>query len=303
MRWWGWEFEYLGVFDQDAGRSIELADELAIPGDLGLFTNNFFFADEVSVRYTSQMNNAEINRVCCCCCSDGPCCGRSVEWIYGFRYLNLNEEFEYGVDGSCKKERRLTTFTPTIICLVSKSETAFANLAADGAWKALVRLAFSETPPSSTATRSSTFPALSVRPGTSGSSGNVAFVGDLNLTAIYQINSVWGARLGYNLIWIEGVALAPDQLDFTNTTTSGSGVSNRWRRLSARRKRGPRGSLVVIAWTNFATRPNWSHRHTGLSQLQCVNCGRAISAQLREDLIEGRASVRGNVSERCSTSL
>jgi hypothetical protein len=30
--------------------------------------------------------------------------------------------------------------------------------------------------------------------------------------------------LGYNLIWIEGVALAPDQLDFTNTTTSGSGI-------------------------------------------------------------------------------
>jgi hypothetical protein len=52
----------------------------------------------------------------------------------------------------------------------------------------------------------------------------VAFVGDLNLTAIYQINSVWGARLGYNVIFIEGVALAPDQLDFTNTPSSGSGI-------------------------------------------------------------------------------
>ena len=76
---WGWEFEYLGVFDQDAGRSIELADELALPGDLGLATNNFFFADEVSVRYESQVNNAEVNRVCCCCCCDGPCCCRSVD--------------------------------------------------------------------------------------------------------------------------------------------------------------------------------------------------------------------------------
>ena len=33
---------------------VELADELALPGDLGLTTNNFFFADEVSVRYESQ---------------------------------------------------------------------------------------------------------------------------------------------------------------------------------------------------------------------------------------------------------
>jgi hypothetical protein len=28
---------------------------------------------------------------------------------------------------------------------------------------------------------------------------------------------VWGLRTGYNLIWIEGLALAPDQLDFSNT--------------------------------------------------------------------------------------
>ena len=55
---WGWEFEYLGVFNQDASRSVELPDGLAIPGDLGLFTNNFFFADEISVRYESQINGA-----------------------------------------------------------------------------------------------------------------------------------------------------------------------------------------------------------------------------------------------------
>ena len=69
------------------------------------------------------------------------------------------------------------------------------------------------------------FPAFVVRPRRSESGGDIAFVGDLNLTGIYHLDDVWGIRLGYNLIWIEGVALAPDQLDFTNTTTSGSGIS------------------------------------------------------------------------------
>jgi hypothetical protein len=50
---------------------------------------------------------------------------------------------------------------------------------------------------------------------------DTAFVGDLNFTVIYQICDFWGARLGYNFIWLEGVALAPDQLDFTNTPDSG----------------------------------------------------------------------------------
>ena len=64
-----------------------------------------------------------------------------------------------------------------------------------------------------------------IRPTRSANSGQVAFVGDLNLTGICPINHLWGLRAGYNLIWIEGVALAPNQLDFTNTFTSGTRLS------------------------------------------------------------------------------
>jgi hypothetical protein len=220
---WGWEFEYLGVFDQDAGRSVELADGLAIPGDLGLFTNNFFFADEVSVRYTSQINNAEINRVCCCCCSDGPCCSRSVECIYGFRYLNLNEEFELVSTDLQEGTSTYDVHTNNNLFGVqigNRVRQSCGRWSVEGTGKAGIfgNAAEQHSDPIID------FPAFQVRPGRSASSGNVAFVGDLNLTAIYQINSVWGARLGYNVIFIEGVALAPDQLDFTNTPSSGSGI-------------------------------------------------------------------------------
>ena len=54
----------------------------------------------------------------------------------------------------------------------------------------------------------------------------MAFMGELNLTGIYQLNNVWGIRAGYNVMLIEGVALAPDQLDFTFTSTSGSQLHN-----------------------------------------------------------------------------
>lgn len=39
----------------------------------------------------------------------------------------------------------------------------------------------------------------------------VAFVGDLNLSAGCRLTSVWAIRAGYNLMWIDRVALAPDQ--------------------------------------------------------------------------------------------
>ena len=52
--------------------------------------------------------------------------------------------------------------------------------------------------------------------------GNVAFVGDLNFSAAYYLDDVWALRFGYNLLWIEGVALAQNQLDFTDTPDSGT---------------------------------------------------------------------------------
>jgi hypothetical protein len=219
----GWEFEYLGLFDQSAGRSVELADELALPGDLGLSTNNFFFADEVSVHYSSQVNSAEVNRVCCCCCCDGPCSCQWVEWLYGFRYLNLHEDLSIVSTDLQEGTSHYDVDTNNNLFGVqvgSRARRSRGRWSWEGTGKAGIfgNAAEQHSDPIVD------FPAFVVRPGRSESAGNVAFVGDLNLTAIYQLNAVWGVRLGYNLIWIEGVALAPDQLDFANTTTSGSGI-------------------------------------------------------------------------------
>src|SRR6476659_1932876 len=221
---WGWEFEYLGLFDQSAGRSVELADELALPGDLGLSTNNFFFADEVSVHYSSQINNAEINRVCCCCCCDGPCSCQSVEWLYGFRYLNLHEDLSIVSTDLQEGTSNYDVTTNNNLFGVQVGSRA-RHSHGRWSWEGTGRAGIFGNAAEQHSDPIVDFPAFVVRPRRSESAGNVAFVGDLNLTAIYQINSVWGARLGYNLIWIEGVALARDQLDFTNRTTSGSGIS------------------------------------------------------------------------------
>lgn len=42
--------------------------------------------------------------------------------------------------------------------------------------------------------------------------GHTAFVGELGFTAAYQITDALCARAGYQLVWIEGVALASDQV-------------------------------------------------------------------------------------------
>jgi hypothetical protein len=219
----GFEFDYLGVFDQNAGRSVELADELALPGDLGLATNNFFFADEASVHYESEINGAELNCVCCCCCCDDCCC-RSVEWIYGFRYLNVNEDF--GITSTDLQESTSEYDIHTNNNLFgAQVGSRVRRSCGRWSWEGTGKVGLFGNAAEQHSDPIVDFPNFVIRPGRSESTGDVAFVGDFNLTAIYQINSVWGARIGYNVIVIEGVALAPDQLDFTNTPTSGSGIS------------------------------------------------------------------------------
>ena len=50
------------------------------------------------------------------------------------------------------------------------------------------------------------------------------FIGDINLSTIYRLTDVWGIRAGYNLIWIDGLALAPNQYNFGVNEGAGSAL-------------------------------------------------------------------------------
>ena len=52
-----------------------------------------------------------------------------------------------------------------------------------------------------------------------GDADNGAFVGELGLTAVYDINPCWAIRLGYQGLWFESVTLASDQIPATNLFT------------------------------------------------------------------------------------
>lgn len=43
--------------------------------------------------------------------------------------------------------------------------------------------------------------------------GQVAFVGELGATGVYDLNDFWSLRAGYAIFWLGGLALAPNQLN------------------------------------------------------------------------------------------
>jgi hypothetical protein len=49
---------------------------------------------------------------------------------------------------------------------------------------------------------------------------NTSFLGEAGLSALYRLDDHLAVRGGYQVMWIEGVALAPDQLPHTDVTSS-----------------------------------------------------------------------------------
>jgi hypothetical protein len=219
---WAWELGYFGVYGANA--SANITGNLSLPGDFsGL--NVFFGADRVAVNYTSNLNGAEFNLVNCCCCSDTCGCQstwNSVEWLYGFRYLNISDTLTIaaqraevgGIETGSYDVRAANNLYGGQIG--TRLRRCWGLWSVEGTAKA--GLFYNNATQSQTVVD---FPNFLVRQSSS-SVDRLAFLGELNASLIRQITDYWYVRAGYNLIWIDGIALAPNQLDFTLTSTSGT---------------------------------------------------------------------------------
>jgi hypothetical protein len=252
---WAIEGSYLGLWDADTSayrtappEDPERFSALKFPDGLGA-TNVFSDMDRVWVNYSSSLHSAELNLVRCqgcgSTCSHGGNAGAATsdcgdrklscgafEWLAGFRYLNLSERLridgerfqdetdgqtpglEYGVY-DIRTSNNL--YGPQLGARLRRwgdrwgwEATGKAGLFGNGAHEEQYVLDWDEGG------------SFAKRPLTSAAGGRVAFVGELNLTGIYRLTDVWALRAGYNLIWIAGAALAPDQLDFSGVLPAGN---------------------------------------------------------------------------------
>ena len=217
------ELTYFGLWDLNSSRTVTGADDLAIPGDLGLASLDFFAADRMVVTYRTQLNNFEVNYLHDIGCNNCPCC--NCQWLVGFRYLNLEDQFNI---------QSTDVNTGTSNYHISTQNNLFG--AQIGArivrhcnrfgWDATGKVGLFGNAAEESQYVTDFPPGFFLRPPRSDSAGQVSMVADINVSAVYQLNCNWSVRAGYNVMWIEGVATAPDQLDFTDTPTSGSTVAS-----------------------------------------------------------------------------
>ncbi len=211
-----WELAYFGIYNWNGSAVATGNNDLAIPGDLGLASFDFFAADRMRVDYHSTLNNAEFNAV--------RLIANDFWLLGGFRYVGLGEEFNLrstDLDTGMSNYNIRTSnnlFGGQVGARWSRtrgmwdwSATAKAGIFGNDAQQ---RQIVSDFPP----------PFL-LRDAGPERGVNVAFVADMNFSGVIHLDETWSLRAGYNLFWIEGVALATSQLDFADPPSTSSDVS------------------------------------------------------------------------------
>lgn len=220
---WGREAGYLGVYGMTAAQTLGGDGNLALAGPLESQSLPFTDGNRVRATYVSTINSAEFNAFRSRC-EGGDC----IDWLCGFRYLNVAEQA--GLAFTCCEDSGVGPFHSSYNVqssnnliggqLGGRARRTWENWAVEGWAKTglFANVANQSQAPIIDPTGSGTV----VRDARSASGTETAFVADLNASLIYRLNDVWGIRAGYNLIWISGIALAPNQWDFSTATAGGT---------------------------------------------------------------------------------
>ena len=222
----GWEIGYFGVYGQSATQFLAATppDFIQIPDPLA--QSLLFEGETATIKYNSVINSAEFNLFSTSTeWRNHTSSWLTVDWLAGFRYVGVEEEAAIIIDccvpgGEAVPvpygvRTRNNLFGAQI---GNRSRWTWRNWALEGWAKAGL---FGNAQEQIGNPLYDVF-GEPVRPGRSATGGQVSFVGDINTSVVYRLTDVWGIRAGYNLIWIDGLALAPNQFDFSNDGTSGT---------------------------------------------------------------------------------
>jgi hypothetical protein len=207
----GWEAGYFGINGSAATATARDPNNLDIPLPLSAVANDFDNANAMTLTWDWTLNNAEVNVF------------RDFEHfqiLAGFRYLNLDEHFKIRTEDADGDVSDYPIWTQNNLFgaqLGGRAHHEWRKFGVNATGKAGI---FGNNAVERQTVRDNNNETLLRNAMDRGTSA--AFVGDLDLTLTYQITDHIWFRGGYYLLWVSQVALAPDQLDFSFNSTSGT---------------------------------------------------------------------------------
>jgi hypothetical protein len=229
----GWEAGYLGLYGMYADSDVVDPNGISVPDALGSNVPGFSAARRLRPQYFSTLNVAEANALLTECSRHGDLSARlpwdrcphvrTTDLIGGFFWAGLDESASLGITppGAASTAYAVATTSNLFGAqLGMRRRTEWERFALEGTFKAGVAGSFLSA--SADPITTPLVPGTQYRDSRSLRTTSAGLLSTITITAIYRLNDTWGLRAGYNMAWLSGLALAPNQWDFTDTPTSGT---------------------------------------------------------------------------------
>jgi len=207
-----WEVRYFGDPGADANAAINFLVRYGSPESYTIATGGPFLVVGVSLDYQTDLHSIEINQ--------RHSVSDNVTFISGFRYLEVDEDLRFGLN--LFNVIPLATYAwsddnhlyggqiGTDLALWNSGPFRFNSVFKGGLYGVDAQNSFTNQTILGTFNRNGA------------SESDVAFVGEIDLLGTYSICRHVAVRGGYQLLWIDGVALASDAAAQTNPGNGGA---------------------------------------------------------------------------------
>lgn len=215
-----WELAYFGLFEWDRFIPTVARNTLAVPFDTD-FSTEFDDADLITVQYVSELHNAELNR--------RYHVNDDAKLLLGFRYFNLNERFsidafDRSFTGGAVFDGSYHTDTDNHLAgfqIGAEASQCCKMFGFTGGVKGGVYNNYIEKHVNLQGQPNNFLePPFLLQIQDSGS--EVAFVGEAYFEATVQVRKSLAGQIGWRALFVDGVALAPEQFDSSLTPASTS---------------------------------------------------------------------------------
>jgi hypothetical protein len=206
------QFIFLQTNDMDARRTVHGSNDLRIPFPLASAFTPFSDADRMTVRNETDFSSFEANAIY-------P--WSSLQFLLGFRYFQLSEESS--ITATDIEASGTGRFSVDAI-----NRMYGAQIGVLGQYEAFGMVKFDFVAKSGLF-GNAMYQHQIIRDdleerNTSGTDGDVSYISELNARVIFPLGPTFTIQAGYDVLFVNRLALATQQYDFDNIDTSGTFV-------------------------------------------------------------------------------